>query len=86
MHYRAFISHSHADAKFAAWLQHAIETWRVPTRLRSELGYSRIKPVFRDRTDLRAATSLGDALEDALKHSSALIVVCSNEAADSNLV
>ena len=46
MHYRAFISHSHADAKFAAWLQRAIETWRVPTRLRAELGYSRIKPIF----------------------------------------
>jgi tetratricopeptide (TPR) repeat protein len=86
MHYRAFISHSHADAKFAAWLQRAIETWRVPTRLQSELGYSRIKPVFRDRTDLRAATSLGDALEDALRNSSVLIVVCSNEAADSNWV
>ncbi len=86
MHYRAFISHSHADAKFAAWLQRAIETWRVPTRLRAELGYSRIKPIFRDRTDLRASTSLGDALEDALRHSSALIVVCSNDAADSDWV
>jgi len=86
MHYRAFISHSHSDAKFAAWLQRAIETWRVPTRLRSELGYSRIKPVFRDRTDLRAASSLGDALEDALTNSTALIVVCSNEAADSDWV
>ncbi len=86
MHYRAFISHSHADAKFAAWLQRAIETWRVPTRLRAELGYSRIKPIFRDRTDLRAATSLGDALEDALRHSSALIVVCSSDAADSDWV
>ena len=86
MHYRAFISHSHADAKFAAWLQRAIETWRVPTRLRADLGYSRIKPIFRDRTDLRAAKNLGDALEDALAHSAALIVVCSNDAADSEWV
>ena len=86
MQYRAFISHSHSDAKFASWLQRAIETWRVPSRLRSELGYGRVKPVFRDRTDLRAATNLGDALEDALRNSSALIVVCSNEAADSNWV
>ncbi|MEP4146136.1 MAG: toll/interleukin-1 receptor domain-containing protein [Halioglobus sp.] len=86
MQYRAFISHSHTDAKFAAWLQRAIETWRVPTRLRPELGFNRVKPVFRDRTDLRAATSLGDALEDALRNSSALIIVCSNEAARSDWV
>lgn len=86
MQYRAFISHSHADAKFAAWLQRAIETWRVPTRLQSELGFNRVKPVFRDRTDLRAATNLGDALEDALRSSSALIIVCSNEAAKSDWV
>jgi len=86
MLYRAFISHSHADAKFAAWLQRAIETWPVPSRLRSELGFSRIKPVFRDRSDLRAASSLGSVIEDALARSSALIVVCSNQAADSEWV
>ncbi|MEP6390236.1 MAG: TIR domain-containing protein [Halioglobus sp.] len=86
MRYRAFISHSHSDAKFAAWLQRAIETWRVPSRLRDQLGYSRIKPVFRDRTDLRAASSLGESLEEALKNSSALIIVCSNDAADSDWV
>ena len=86
MHYRAFISHSHADAKFAAWLQRAIETWRVPTRLRAELGFNRVRPVFRDRTDLRAATSLDNALQDALLNSSALIVVCSTAAAESEWV
>ena len=86
MQYRAFISHSHADAKFAAWLQRAIESWRVPSRLGVELGYSRVRPVFRDRTDLRAATNLGEALEGVLQKSSVLIVVCSNEAADSEWV
>jgi len=86
MRYRAFISHSHSDAKFAAWLQRAIESWRVPSRLRDELGFSRIRPVFRDRTDLRAASSLGESLEEALKSSSALIIVCSNDAADSEWV
>lgn len=86
MHYRAFISHSHADARFAAWLQRAIETWRVPSQLRDELGYTRIRPVFRDRSDLRAASSLGKVIEDALACSDALIVVCSNQAAESEWV
>ncbi|NQY04523.1 MAG: TIR domain-containing protein [Halieaceae bacterium] len=86
MQYRAFISHSHDDAKFAAWLQRALEHWRVPRRLQQRVGHSRIKPIFRDRTDLRAATSLGEQIETVLTQSDNMIVVCSEAAARSEWV
>ena len=31
--YRAFISYSHADEKWARWLHRSLETYRVPRRL-----------------------------------------------------
>ena len=31
--YRAFISYSHADRRWAEWLHKALETYRVPSRL-----------------------------------------------------
>jgi len=31
--YRAFISYSHADEKWAAWLHRALETYKVPKHL-----------------------------------------------------
>lgn len=84
--YHAYISYSHVDARFATWLQHALETWKVPRAIADELGFNRIKPVFRDRSDLRAASNLGDALREALEQSDALIVICSRSAAQSKWV
>lgn len=52
----------------------------------NDLGFDRIKPVFRDRSDLRAASNLGDSLREALDQSDALIVVCSRSAAQSKWV
>ena len=37
--YRAFISYSHEDAKAAKWMQHAIETYRLPRQLVRSLGF-----------------------------------------------
>ncbi len=84
--YHAYISYSHKDARFAAWLQHALETWRIPARLSGKLGYDRIKPVFRDRSDLRAAANLGESLTEAIKNSNAMIVLCSRHSAKSEWV
>lgn len=88
--YRAYISYSHADERWAAWLQRALESYRVPGRLisRSEGGPlpRRISPVFRDREDLSSAHSLTDSLVDALRASEALIVICSPSAAASKWV
>ena len=86
MQYRAFISYSHADTKFAAWLQKAIETWRVPPRLRKRLGLANLSPVFRDRSDLSAASSLPESITQSQMSSAVLLVVCSPDAAKSDWV
>ena len=38
--YRAFISYSHSDEKWAAWLHKALETYRVPRHIVGEPGAS----------------------------------------------
>jgi hypothetical protein len=85
--FAAFISYSSKDAAFARKLHAALEAYRVPTALGAfKLAASgrpnRIFPVFRDREEL-AAGELGEAIESALAHSGALIVVCSPNAAAS---
>jgi tetratricopeptide (TPR) repeat protein len=85
---KAFISYSHRDEKWAAWLHKALETYRVPSKLvghETEFGPvpERIAPVFRDREELPTATSLGDTLTQALRDSACQIVICSPNAAQS---
>jgi hypothetical protein len=88
--YRAYISYSHADERWAAWLQRALESYRVPGRLTTRSGVDglprRIAPVFRDREDLSTAHSLSDSLLTALRESECLIVICSPAAAASRWV
>ncbi len=86
--HRAFISYSHADARFASRLQRDIENFRVPaaTVARLQLDTDRLTPIFRDTSDLPAAGRLTDALTEALSESEALIVVCSDAGAHSNWV
>jgi tetratricopeptide (TPR) repeat protein len=89
--YRAFISYSHGDARWAAWLHRALETYKVPRRLRdgdathAPLPAS-LAPVFRDREELASANALGPQIESALADSEALIVICSPAAAQSRWV
>jgi hypothetical protein len=89
--YWAFISYSHADAKWGDWLHAALETYRVPTRLvRSAQPEGavpkRIFPVFRDREELASSSSLGENIQNALRFSRSLIVICSPRAATSRWV
>ncbi len=89
--YRAFISYSHADERWASWLHKSLETYRVPRRLVGrDTGHgpapARIAPVFRDREELASATSLGDTLTRALTDSAALLVIASPAAARSRWV
>ena len=86
--YKAFISYSHSDEKWAAWLHKALEAYRPPKGLVGrETLYGpvpeRFAPVFRDREELATATSLGDTLTQALEDSACQIVICSPRAAKS---
>ncbi len=89
--YKAFISYSHSDKKWAEWLHRALETYRVPKRVRRTAGtagidLSRISPVFKDREELATATNLSNSIENALLQSRCLIVVCSPRSAKSRWV
>ena len=89
--YRAFISYSHSDEKWARWLHHNLETYRIPKHLvgtETEFGPipERFAPVFRDREELASATNLGTTLIAALEQSACQIVICSPKAAKSRWV
>ena len=89
--YKGFISYSWADAAWGKWLHHAIETYRTPGPLigKETPGGpvpARLMPLFKDREEEAAGTSIGKAVETALLASEFLIVVCSPRSAKSEWV
>jgi len=82
--YLAFISYKREDEKWAKWLQHRLEHYKLPTSVRRDNPSlpDRIRPVFKDTTDL-AGGVLEKAIKDALETSKYLIVICSPRAAKS---
>ena len=89
--FKAFISYSHRDRAWSAWLQRALEAYRIPKRLvgsESEFGPvpRRLTPVFRDREDLPSASDLSAKVKESLEASEAIIVICSPSAAGSKWV
>lgn len=87
--YKAFISYSHHDRKAAEWLHRALENYRPPVGLKGngvEASASALKPIFRDRDELSAASDLSEVIRDALDRSDALIVLCSPHSAASQWV
>jgi tetratricopeptide (TPR) repeat protein len=86
--YRAFVSYSHADERWARWLQRALEHYRVPKTLRkAQPGLpERLFPIFRDRDELASSTDLSESIQAAMVESEAMIVVCSPNAAKSQWV
>ena len=89
--YRAFISYSHSDESWAQWLQKALETYRMPSRLvgtRTSAGVipRRVSPIFRDRSELPSASNLTRKVNEAIAASASLIVICSPRSAASRYV
>ncbi|HXQ12456.1 MAG TPA: toll/interleukin-1 receptor domain-containing protein [Caulobacteraceae bacterium] len=90
-HYWAFLSYSHADARWANRLHRALEHFATPRPLigaATPVGPAprRLHPVFRDREELGASADLGGRLVAALEASGYLIVICSPAAARSRWV
>ncbi len=89
--YKAMVSYSHTDQKWARWLHRALESYRVPKHLvgtDSSAGTvpARLTPVFRDRDELAVSSDLSDRIREALIASEYLIVICSPAAAKSRWV
>ena len=89
--YKAYVSYSHKDEKWAAWLHKKLEAYRVPPHLVGRKTSSgviprRIAPVFRDREDLPTSNDLGTSVNEALRRSANLIVICSPAATRSRWV
>lgn len=88
--YKAFISYSHRDDEWAAWLLKALERYRIPNHIREKHPRAplpkRLGRFFRDRDELPATGHMTDRIFEALAESEFLIVVCSPDAARSKLV
>ena len=89
--FKAFISYSHEDDKWADWLHRSLESYRPPKHLVGEVTDhgpipKRMAPVFRDRAELSTATDLGKVLNQALQQSACQLVICSPGAARSRWV
>lgn len=79
---------SHADKGWGDWLHRALETYRVPKHLVGRTGASgpvprRLYPIFRDREELSASSSLSTKIQYGLQQSRSLIVICSPNSATS---
>lgn len=85
--YFAFISYNSKDTEWGKRLQKKLEGYKMPSTLCSEHGWERtpIKPVFFAPTDIQPG-GLTEELQERLKASRNLIVICSPNSAKSEWV
>jgi hypothetical protein len=85
--YFAFISYSSHDTAWGKRLQRKLENYRMPSTLCSEHGWERrpLKPVFFAPTDIQPG-GLTEELQERLRASRHLIVICSPHSAQSQWV
>ena len=85
--YFAFISYSSKDTAWGKKLQKKLEHYRMPATLCSEHGWERtpIKPVFFAPTDIQPG-GLTEEIQERLRASHHLIVICSPNSAQSEWV
>jgi hypothetical protein len=90
-HYTAFISYCHRDGRAAGRLHRRLEGFRIDKDLagrETPMGSipTSLRPIFRDRAEFDAGSSLGAQTHAALEKSAALIVLASPAAAASHYV
>lgn len=85
--YRAFISYSRQDEQRAVWLQRKLERFSLPSGFPANTQSKHpLKPIFRDKDELRVDADLAKTINGALQNSQSLIVVCSPSAVKSEWV
>lgn len=84
-HYNAFISYKHAkeDIKVAEVVQHGLEHFHIPRKIKKKNGKKRIERIFRDKEELPITSDLSENIAYALEHSDYLIVICSTNTKES---
>ena len=84
--YFAFISYSHKDKAAAKKLHDFMEGYKLPANLNGKEDLpKRIRPIFRDEAELKGG-ELTPQIQEALRNSRYLIVVCSPNSANSKYV
>lgn len=85
--YFAFISYNAKDTEWGKRLQHKLEYYRMPATMCQEHGWQRtpIRPVFFAPTDIQPG-GLTEELQERLRSSRNLIVICSPHSAQSEWV
>ena len=69
MKYAAFISYRHneRDSFIAENLQHELEHYRIPGKIRKSSGRDKVGRIFRDREELPISNNLEDNIQSALE-------------------
>lgn len=85
--YYAFISYNSKDTEWGKRVQRKLEHYRMPATLCHERGWNRtpIRPVFFAPTDIQPG-GLDDELQERLRASRNLVVICSPNSAQSDWV
>ncbi len=74
----AFISYRHAelDSAVAGYLQKALERYKIPREIQKKCGKRSLRRIFRDEEELGAASDLFGEIEQNLRRSEFLLVIC----------
>ncbi|MCR5619407.1 MAG: TIR domain-containing protein [Lachnospiraceae bacterium] len=83
--YNAFISYRHApeDIKIASEVQKSLERFKIPPAIQQKTGIRRFERIFRDKEELPITADLNDDIDEAIKNSDNLIVICSTRTSES---
>ena len=83
--YEAFISYNHRDLSFAKHLHNKLERFGFSQPGKVSSGKP-LYPIFLDQNELKAGSTLSEAIQNAIKSSKHLIVICSENSVQSHWV
>ena len=83
-----FISYKHGewDSQVSGYLQKKLENYKIPKEIQKKCGKKKIERVFRDKEELSVTLDLTMEIEEQLKNTEYLIVMCSPESKTSRWV
>lgn len=83
--YDFFISYKHGqrDSRVSGYLQKKLESYKIPKEIQKRCGKEKITRVFRDKEELSVTIDLTQEIEEQLKNTEYLIVMCSPQSKQS---